>query len=101
MRQAKVMVALQDREHVNGLVRLACEIARATSANVMAFHVVEVGLGLPLDANSEALDHAGKELLALAHQVASQRSLNEFSSRLVRAREAGAAIVREAAAEGV
>lgn len=101
MTQKKIMVALQDQEHVEGLVRLACEMARSTAAEVVALHVVEVGPGLPLDAGSDVLDCPGKELLAAAHQVASQEFLIEISTRLVRAREAGPAIVREAEDEGV
>jgi nucleotide-binding universal stress UspA family protein len=96
MPQTRIMVALQDHEHVEGLVRLACEIGQGTGADVIALHVVEVGLGLPLDADDEVLDRAGKQLLAVAHQVASQKFFKEISTRLVRAREAGPAIVREA-----
>lgn len=96
MPQTKIMVAVQDQDHVEGLVRLACEMARGTSADVVALHVVEVGLGLPLDADDEILDHAGHDLLAVARQLASEKFLKEISTRLVRAREAGPAIVREA-----
>lgn len=96
MPQTKIIVALQEHEHVEGLVKLACEMARGTGADLIALHVVEVGPGLPLDADDEVLDRAGKELLALAQQVALQTFLQGISLRLVRAREAGPAIVREA-----
>jgi len=100
MPETKIMVALQDREHVEGLVRLACEIAQGTNADVIALNVVEVGLGLPLDADDEVLDRGGKQLLALAHQYASQKFFKEISTRLVRAREVGPALVREAEEQG-
>jgi len=96
MSQTKIMVALQDREHVTGLVTLACEMARGSGADVIALHVVEVGLGLPLDADDAALDRPGQRLLELARQAASQKCVKEISTRLVRAREAGPAIIREA-----
>ena len=101
MTKAKIVVALKDRGHVEGLVRLACDMARGTSADVLALHIVEVGPGLPLDADSEVLDHTGKRLLAVAHQIASQKCLKEISTRLIRAREAGPAIVREAEEQAV
>ncbi|HXJ92225.1 MAG TPA: universal stress protein [Terriglobia bacterium] len=96
MPETKIIVALQDREHVESLVKLACEMAQGTGADVTALHVVEVGLGLPLDADDAALDRTGQRLLELAHQAASQKYLKEISTRLVRAREAGPAIIREA-----
>src|SRR5215472_16735956 len=78
MAQTKIMVALQDQDHVEGLMRLACEMARGTSAEVIALHVVEVGLGLPLDAESDVLDRAGRKLLASGHEVALQKFLMEI-----------------------
>jgi nucleotide-binding universal stress UspA family protein len=96
MPQTKILVAVQDREHVESLVKLACEMAHGAGADVIALHVVEVGLGLPLDADDAALDRLGQQLLELAHQAASQTCLKEISTRLVRAREAGPAIIREA-----
>ncbi len=96
MPQTKTMVALQDREHVESLVKLACEIAQGAVADVIALHVVEVGLGLPLDAEDAALDRTGQGLLELAHQAAFREFHTQISTRLIRAREAGPAIVREA-----
>ena len=96
MPETKIIVALQDHEHVEGLVNLACELARGAEAEVVALHVVEVGPGLPLNADDEVLDRSGKQLLALAQQLASQKFSKEITTRLVRARQAGQAIVREA-----
>ena len=101
MAQTKIMVALHAQDHVEGLMRVASEMARGASAEVIGLHVVEVGLALPLDAESQALDRPGKELLALAQQVASDKFRINISTRLVRAREAGPAIVREAEDQAV
>lgn len=96
MSSTRVIVALRDMEHVDDLVGLACGMAKDANAELTAVHVVEVGLGLPLDADAEILDHPGKEILARAHQVAARDFAKEINTHLVRARETGEAIVGEA-----
>jgi hypothetical protein len=83
-------VALCNTGHVNGLVKLACEMANGMGTDLVALHVVEVAPGLPLDADSEVLEGPGKQ--ALARRVASENFSKEISTRLVRARQAGQAI---------
>ncbi|HEV2492832.1 MAG TPA: universal stress protein [Terriglobia bacterium] len=95
MSEAKVLVALRDADHVDGLMRLAWEMSKGMNAGVTALNVVEVGPGLPLDAESDVLDQSGKEALARAQKSAEENSI-ELSTRLVRARDAGHAIVHEA-----
>jgi nucleotide-binding universal stress UspA family protein len=97
--KAKVLVALRDADHVDGLMRLAWDMSKGMNADVTALNVVEVGPGLPLDAESEVLDKSGKEALARAQESAKESS-RELSTRLVRARDAGHAIVHEAEEEG-
>jgi len=92
--KAKVLVALRDADHVDGLMRLAWELSKGMDADVAALNVVEVGPGLPLDAESDVLDQSGKEALARAQKSAKQNSRG-LSTRLVRARDAGHAIVHE------
>lgn len=94
MSKAKVLVALRDADHVDGLMRLAWELSKGMDADVAALNVVEVGPGLPLDAESDVLDQSGKEALARAQKSAKQNSRG-LSTRLVRARDAGHAIVHE------
>ena len=96
MSEPKVMVALRDAESVESLVKLACQLSRGAQCDVLALHVVEVGMGLPLDADSEVLDQPGKAILARAREVASKCCAKEISASLVRARLAGEAIVGEA-----
>jgi K+-sensing histidine kinase KdpD len=60
MSQTKLMVALRDPEHVNQLVKLACQLTRAMEAELTAIHVVEVGPGLPLDIEAPVLDQPGR-----------------------------------------
>jgi len=96
MSKQTVIVALRDMEHVDDLIGMACSLGKDTNTELTAMHVVEVGPGLPLDADAEILDHPGKEILARAHQVAARDFAKEINTHLVRAREAGEAIVGEA-----
>lgn len=91
-----VIVALRDSDSVDGLVKLACQITAGMDAELLAMHVVEVTPGLPLDADAEVLDEPGKQILARAHQVASEACSRQMATQLVRARQAGEAIVGEA-----
>jgi nucleotide-binding universal stress UspA family protein len=100
MKNKRILVALQEREHVESLIRLATEMSKATGSEVVALHIVEVGPGLPLDAETDVLDRRGREMLAGAQQVAGDRFGQEISTRLVRGRETGPAIVREAEEQG-
>jgi len=74
-------------------MKLACQLGKGMDADLIALHVVEVAPTLPLSADSEILDRPGKEILVRAHHVA---ETYKISTRLVRAREAGEAIVGEA-----
>ncbi|MGH9431700.1 MAG: universal stress protein [Terriglobia bacterium] len=96
MEKRKVMVALRDTSSAPELVTLACEMAAAPGSEVIALHVIEVPIALDLSAESEVLEHPGKEILLLARQVAAENSEATIKTRLVRARQAGFAIVDEA-----
>ncbi|MGD0223949.1 MAG: universal stress protein [Terriglobia bacterium] len=92
MGKPKVMVAVREGVSVESLVTLACQLSQGMDAELTALHVVEVPLATPLDAEEEALDHVGKEVLAQAKRVAKKFS-RHLSTELLRAREAGEAIV--------
>ena len=100
MSKPKVMVAVRDGTSVESLVTLACQLSHGMDADVGALHVVEVPRLTPLDAPEEAIDHAGKEVLVQAKRVAEKFS-RPFSTALLRAREAGEAIVGVAKEQGV
>jgi nucleotide-binding universal stress UspA family protein len=95
MGKPQVMVAIASADSVESLTTLACQLADGMDAEVSALHVVEVPLLTPLDADEDALDHPGKELLAQAKCVA-ERFSRHLSTELVRAREVGETIVGEA-----
>jgi nucleotide-binding universal stress UspA family protein len=94
-----VVVALRDPESVESLMTLAIHLSNSMDAEIVALHVVEVPLATPLEAEDEILDHPGKEILAAATRVA-ERSSRKLSTELLRAREAGEAIVGEAKERG-
>jgi nucleotide-binding universal stress UspA family protein len=96
MSKPTVIVALRDSDSVDGLVKLACQVTAGMDAELMALHVVEVTPGLPLDADAELLDEPGKHILSRARQVASETCSRQMATQLVRARDAGEAIVGEA-----
>jgi nucleotide-binding universal stress UspA family protein len=90
-----VMVAVRDPAHAEDLVKLACRLARADGAEVVAVSVAEVGPALPLDAEAEVLDESARQALEKAAQVAGECGLS-IARRLVRARAGGPALVEEA-----
>ena len=95
----RVVVALRDPESVESLMTLAIHLSNSMDAELVALHVVEVPPATPIDAEDEILDHPGKEILAAATRVA-ERSSRKLSTELLRAREAGEAIVGEAKERG-
>jgi nucleotide-binding universal stress UspA family protein len=100
MGKPKVMVAVRDAASVESLVTLACQLCQGMDADLAALHVVEVPLLTPIEALDETIDHAGKEVLAQAKRVTEKLS-RPLSTELLRAREAGEAIVGVAREQGV
>ena len=96
MSNTKVMVALRDRVSAEGLTSLACQLVAGTSPELIALHVVQVPLATPLEAADEILDQEGKEILREASRIAAGKVPGGSSTQLLRARNAGEAIVGEA-----
>ncbi|MFB3920522.1 MAG: universal stress protein [Terriglobia bacterium] len=101
MAKTKMIVALRDLDSVDSLVSLACQVANASEAELLALHVVEVPMVTPISADDEVLDQPGKEILAKAQQIAAQKFSRKIGTRLLRARQAGEAIVGEVEHGGV
>lgn len=101
MLKAKVMVALRDEASVEGLVSLACQLANGVGAELILLHIVQVPLATPLEAENEVIDQEGKEVLSQADRLAAGKVPAGVSTRLVRARNAGEAIITEAKEQAI
>lgn len=101
MAKPKVMVALRDAASVESLVTLACQMAEGMGAELTALHVVEVPMATPIEADDEVLDRPGKEILAQAQRIASEAFSRKITAQLLRARQAGEALVGEVKEQGI
>lgn len=101
MEKPKVMVALRDSETAGSLTKLACQMAHLAGTNVLAMHVIEVPPGLPIDVEDPIFEKPGQQTLSLARQVASNNFSMRIATKLLKARNAGEAIVGEAREQGI
>ncbi len=81
------------------VVRLAVTLAKASKAEVLAIHVIEVRWHLALDAVLEPELDRGEQLLEAAVRVAEQAG-GKLDTELLQAREAAAAIIDTARERG-
>jgi nucleotide-binding universal stress UspA family protein len=77
------------------IVALAAQMVRSRNGNVELLAVLEVPFTLPLDAKVEEDEKEALEILDCAESVAKQ-CVTAVNKRIVKARNAGPAIVREA-----
>jgi nucleotide-binding universal stress UspA family protein len=86
------------------IVALAAQMIRQRNGHVDLLAVIEVPFTLPINAHVEEDEKYALELLERAESVAAQcgtRNGNRISRRILKARNAGAAIVREAEEQAV
>jgi len=86
---------LRKNEATDRIVALAAQMVRSRNGNVELLVVLEVPFTLPLDARVEDDEKDALEILDRAESVAKQ-SVTAVNKRIVKARNAGPAIVREA-----
>jgi nucleotide-binding universal stress UspA family protein len=95
-----ILVPLLGRNEVTDrIVALAMQMARQRNGRVEFLAVIQVPFTLPLNAQVEHDEKLALEALERAESVAAQcgaRSTVQVSKRILKAREIGAAIVREA-----
>ena len=96
----RILVPLLRRsEATDRIVALAAQMARQRNGHVDILAVIEVPFTLPLNARVEDEEKLALEALDRAQSVAAQcgtRNGTTVSKRILKARNAGAAIVREA-----
>lgn len=90
---------LRKSEATDRIVALAAQMARHRNGNVEILAVIEVPFTLPLDAHVEQEEKLAIEMLDRAESVAMQ--LTKTQKRILKARNAGPAIVHEAEEQGV
>ncbi len=90
----RAVVALNGSSSDDLVVRLACEIAKPSKAELVAVHVVEIDWTLPLDANVADRSDEAQRVLDVAEATA-ERLGYRLETVLIQARDVPAAIVDE------
>jgi len=91
---------LRMNEATDRIVALAAQMARQRNGNVEALAVIEVPFTLPLNAYVEQDEKQAFEALNRAESVATSVAVR-INKRILKARSAGLAIVREAEEKGI
>ncbi len=95
----RAVIALNGGSSDARIVRLVADYARATKAELVAVHVVEIDWTLPLDADIAGRSEEVQRVLDTAESVAEHYRLI-LEPVLLQARDVGAAIVDEATERG-
>jgi len=95
MRLNRILVAVSGTSADEEAVKLACNLAKKSKAEVYVVYVIEVKRSLPLDAVIEPEIEKAEKVLTQAEDIAADRDY-EVETDLIQAREAGPAIVDEA-----
>lgn len=95
MRLNKILVAVSGTSADEEAVKLACDLAKKSKAEVYVVYVIEVKRSLPLDAVIESEIEKAEKVLTRAEDIAADRDY-EVETDLIQARDAGPAIVDEA-----
>ncbi len=97
----RILIPINASPHCEHAFRWACHMAKGAKAELVALHVIEVPLSMALEAEvTEDIEEAEK-LLRKFEQIARQEQKPKLTARSVRARQAGAAVAREAEIEKV
>lgn len=96
---AKILITLGGQEVDEETMKLACRMAVARGASLLAVHVIEVTRALPLGATLDREVEQGEAILDRAEEIAASADL-KIQTQLVQARDTGPAIVEEAESWG-
>jgi nucleotide-binding universal stress UspA family protein len=95
MKLKRILVSVSGRDADVEAVKLACDLAKKSKAEVYVLYVIEVKRSLPLDAVIDSEIEKAEKVLTGAEDIAADREY-EVETDLVQAREVGPAIVDEA-----
>ena len=100
MEPKKVLVPVDGSKADDEVIKLACSMTKKTKGKIYMIYVIEVKRTLPLEAEIEPEIQKGEKVLNRAERIAEEEDC-EVETELLQAREAGSAIVDEAAERGV
>ena len=92
----RMLVPVNGSEISELAFRWGCRTAREQKAELHAVYVVEVPLGLPLEAEIRADIDRGEKILSRIEAIASREKYRGLQATCLRARQPGPAIVMEA-----
>jgi nucleotide-binding universal stress UspA family protein len=95
----RAVVALSGGRTDRSIVALAADVARASHAELVGVHVVEIDWTLPLDADVAGRSEDAQRVLDIAEATAEAQKY-KLDTVLLQARDVGAAIVDEATERG-
>jgi nucleotide-binding universal stress UspA family protein len=95
----RAVVALSGGRTDRPIVALAADIAKASRAELVGVHVVEIDWTLPLDADVAGRSEDAQRVLDIAEATA-EAGRYKLETVLLQARDVGAAIVDEASERG-
>ncbi len=95
-----ILVAAGGGEADEEAIRLACRLAKKGKARIWAVYVITIKRSLPLTAEIEAEAKEAEDVLDHIEEVAEEQEF-KIETDVLQAREAGPAIVDEAAERGV
>ncbi len=91
----RILVPLLDAKESERAIEIACRLADEHGVTVTALTVIEVPVTLPIDAQMIEEETEAKRVLEVAQAIAGSYGVR-VSMRVVRARDAGEALVDEA-----
>lgn len=92
---ARILVPIHGGALSERVVALACQMAKQREAEVHALYVKQIPRLLPIDADIPEQEAMARETIERARAIA-ERFNQKLAFKVVKARDAGAAIVREA-----
>ncbi len=95
-----ILVAIGGSEADEEAIRLACGLAKKGKTRIWAVYVITIKRALPLTAEIEAEAKEAEDVLDHIEEVAEEQEF-KIETDVLQAREAGPAIVDEAAERGV
>jgi nucleotide-binding universal stress UspA family protein len=95
-----VLVPVDGSQAAYNALAVACDAAKRAKARLHLLYIIEVPRSIPLDAPLEGEVQRGEEVLEQAERIADEYGISTEGD-VVQARQAGPAVVDEAAERGV